>query len=214
MNLLPTSRGTLFTEPNPLRFVITIGIPFFCSLFAYFCTMRRGSTIQKMTAILAILVIFAGTQGFVISSHTCNSCGTYDETISLFGAISAESHDCQSEEPGSCCQTPAPLTETQGSCCSIPDPVADSPQSCCAESAPSCETVLGGVCCEYETERVAVETFTPEKSARIDIQIQPAVAAISYSEAVTPEPKRVSFDLHNKHGGGRDIVLLTCCLLI
>jgi hypothetical protein len=162
--------------------------------------MRRGSTIQKMTAILAILVIFAGTQGFVISSHTCNSCGTHDETISLFGAISAENHDCRNEESGSCCQIPAPVSETGG--------------SCCTESARSCETLSGGVCCEFETERVAVETYSPEKSARIDIQIQPSVAVITYSAAVTPEPQSVSFDLHNKHGGCRDIVLLTCCLLI
>jgi hypothetical protein len=176
--------------------------------------MRRGSIIQKMTAIVAILVIFAGTQGFVISSHTCNSCGTHDETISLFGAISAEKHDCRSVQAGSCCQTPAPLSETHGSCCSTPAPFADSNHSCCSESAPTCETVSDGVCCEYETERVAVETFTPEKSARIDIQIQPSVAVITYSAAITPEPHRVSFDLHNKHGGSRDIVLLTCCLLI
>lgn len=162
--------------------------------------MRRGSIIHKATAILAILVIFAGTQGFVISSHTCNSCGTHDETISLFASVSAESHDCNSEVAGSCCQTPAAQPETR--------------ESCCAESAPSCETVSDDVCCEYNTERVAVETFTPEKSSRIDVQVQPLVAAITYSTAVTPKSHRVSFDHNNKHGGSRDIVLLTCCLLI
>ena len=149
---------------------------------------------------MAILVIFAGTQGFVISSHTCNSCGTHEATISLFAQVAAERHDCQAEQAGSCCTTPDTLTETNGQCCSA--------------TTTSCETITGGVCCEYGTERVAVETFTTEKSSRIDVHIQPLVVVTTYCEALTPEPNRVSFDLHNKHGGGREIVLLTCCFLI
>jgi hypothetical protein len=162
--------------------------------------MRRISVIRRVTAAIAILVIFAGTQGFVISSHTCNSCGTHEESIIVFGTSEAESHECTAEKTGSCCSGSGQPEETHGSCCS--------------DAMSSCEEIAGTSCCEYDTDHIAVETFTPEKSIRADIQIQASHIDFVSFTPVTRHAVPMTTVFHNKDGSGRDIIRRTCSLLI
>lgn len=163
--------------------------------------MKRVSPARKMIAFLGILAIFAGTQGFVISSHTCNSCGTHEETISLFGAPAEYNHECPDGISGSCCQAPAPPEETPGSCCKT-EPAA-------------CDKIETEPCCEFDSERVTVETLTVQKTLNTELQLQPAVAETINLLPDTGHrlPATVSSS-PCKHGSGRDITRLTCCLLI
>ena len=163
--------------------------------------MKRVSPARKMIAFLGILAIFAGTQGFVISSHTCNSCGTHEETISLFGAPAEYNHECPDGNSGSCCQAPALPEETPGSCCKT-EPAA-------------CDKIEAEPCCEFDSERVSVETLSIQKTINNEMLLQPAVAENTINTPDfglrTPD-SLISFPY--KHGSGRDITRLTCCLRI
>ena len=163
--------------------------------------MKRVSITRKMIAVLGILAIFAGTQGFVISSHTCNSCGTHEESISLFGIAAGNNHECQAEETGSCCPAGTLSEEPHN--------------SCCVSEATDCDKIDTELCCEFDSERITVETLSIQKTTNTEILLQPATAETIIN---TPDPGLRTSDsvalFHNKHCSGRDITRLTCCLLI
>lgn len=164
--------------------------------------MRRVSAIRRITAVLAIISVFAGTQGFVVSSHTCNSCGTHEEIISLFGSEAGKNHECQGDgESSSCCEAPAPQEAMADSCCSIDDS--------------SCEIIGDVPCCQFESEIVNVETPAYERSAKTHIEIQPFFAELVSDVLPNPESSRLINILpKDKHGGGPEIIQMTCCLLL
>jgi hypothetical protein len=162
--------------------------------------MRRVSAIRRITAVLAIISVFAGTQGFVVSSHTCNSCGTHEELISLFGSRAGGNHECRTEVEKSCCQAPPHPTETNDSCCS--------------DDAAACGEISGEVCCEFETEVVTIETPREERASRSITSIQTAVMLAVATVYYSPELSSRYIQSKNIIGGGRDITKLTCCLLI
>ena len=185
--------------------------------------MRRESPIRKIIAVLAMVSVFAGTQGFVVSSHTCNSCGTYEETYSLFGSIAGSGHDCSTGSSQSCCGEAETPESNDNSCCTSPEmsnvpgnkspTVEDTHASCCSTEATSCETFDGGACCEYETEKITVPPYKQEKQEKIVITSTPAPEA----SATLPKPvtshNKVAANLHNKHGG-TEIIRFICCYLI
>jgi hypothetical protein len=185
--------------------------------------MRRESTIRKIIAVLAIVSVFTGTQGFVVSSHTCNSCGTHEEAISLFGSMAGSGHDCSDGGSQSCCNEAETPGANENSCCTPPEnknvagnkplTVADTPDSCCSTEATSCETFNGGACCEYETEKITVEPYKQERQEKINITSIPAPeASTQLPEPATSHITPVA-NLHNKHGG-TEIIRFICCYLI
>lgn len=185
--------------------------------------MRRVSPIRKIIALLAIVSVFAGTQGFVVSSHTCHTCGTYEETYSLFGSIAGSGHDCSAGSTQSCCNEAETPATNENSCCTSPEnknvagnespTVAETHGSCCSTETTSCETLDGGACCEFETEKITVEPYKQEKQEKTVITSTPApVASATLPEPVTSYNK-VAANLHNKHGG-TEIIRFICCYLI
>ncbi|MBE0675119.1 MAG: hypothetical protein IH591_10695 [Bacteroidales bacterium] len=162
--------------------------------------MGRVSAIRRITAVLAIISVFAGTQGFVVSSHTCNSCGTHEELISLFGSQAGGNHECQAEEEKSCCQVPSLPAETNDSCCS--------------DDAAACGEISGEACCEFETDVVTIETPREERASRSITNIQAVVLVAVAPVLYSPESSSRYIQPENTSGGGRDITKLTCCLLI
>lgn len=163
--------------------------------------MKRVSMARKIVAVLGILAIFAGTQGFVISSHICNSCGTHEETISFFGSTPEYNHECRDENTASCCSAPAQPEETTDSCCKS-EPLV-------------CDAIEAEPCCEFDSERVAVETITLQKTLISGISLQPAITELTIQNTDTGyRMPDAGYFFHNKLGSGRDITRLTCCLLI
>jgi len=163
--------------------------------------MNRNTIARRIIAVVAILAIFAGTRGFVISSHTCNSCGTHEESISLFGVTAGNTHECQAEETGSCCPAGTLPEKPQSSCCN--------------SEATDCDKIGTEPCCEFDSERIAVETLTIQKTINTEILLQPATAEpfINTPDFGLRTPDS-GLPFHNKHSSGRDITRLTCCLLI
>ena len=172
--------------------------------------MRRTSPTYKLVSLLAIIFIMAGTTGFVVSSHTCSSCGTQEEMVAFFGATAGDIHVCtpEGDKASSCC---APNPEKQpADCCSNQDD--NSSQDKNNRSENNCSINGEEPCCQYETGLVIIETVTTEKSrtsVEPDFTYVPVVAFTATAET---ESARTGHENHYGHLSAQaDITRLVCC---
>jgi hypothetical protein len=174
--------------------------------------MRRTSLTYKLVSLLAIIFILAGTTGFVVSSHTCSSCGVHEAQVSMFGTTAGDSHVCtSSESQTSCCSTEPDIKAA--TCCQIP---SDNPaNNIDGENSSHCNIIGEEPCCQYETGLVIIDTFNSEKS-RTAIQLPGIeIPDINSSSPVQSEPIAAVTVFHNKHAGTPpDIMQLICCYRI
>lgn len=165
--------------------------------------MLKGKGAYRLISVVAVLALIAGTQGFVISTHTCASCGTHEQHVALFGSTAGSSHTCtpqaEAQSKSSCCHPDEGASETTGT----------------SMHAPVCEAEVHGTCCTHESERVVVETNTTEKSSRLAVKVQ-ASAFVLLPEPAMPVTPAFSFSRPNctGYGGSMDILRRNCCMLL
>ncbi|MBM3420220.1 MAG: hypothetical protein FJY11_03705 [Bacteroidetes bacterium] len=162
--------------------------------------MRRLSPAYRLFAILSVAAVIAGTQGFVVSSHTCSTCGTHEEHISLFGSVAGTGHSCETE------------SFAAGACCAAPEPAVDTGTS---GTCQSCPELNGEPCCSYEAERLVMEPFSQEKSSRT-VMVFPPVATETVLPGMLPAATVFSHSAsHNRHQcSSPEILRRNCCMLL
>lgn len=171
--------------------------------------MRRTSATYKLISLLAIIFIMAGTTGFVVSSHTCISCGVHEASVSLFGASAGDSHICTPAEGqmSSCCSKASDQELT--ACCTAPPEDSSSNNH---GTNGNCNTIGEEPCCQYETSVVIIDTINSEKS-RIAIQLPDTdILIVNNISPVSSEPIAAVTSLPDKQGASTaDIRHLICC---
>ena len=174
--------------------------------------MRRISATYRLVSLLAIIFIMAGTTGFVVSSHTCSSCGVHEALVSLLGATAGDSHACTpADGQVSCCSTEPDIKSA--TCCQVP---SDNPANHNdSENSSHCNIIGEEPCCRYETGLVVIDTFKSEKSRTV-IQLPGIeIPDINNISPVPSEPIAAVTLFHNKHTGTPpDIMRLICCYRI
>ncbi len=172
--------------------------------------MKRTSATYRLLSLLAIIFIMAGTTGFVVSSHTCSSCGVHEAKVSVFGASAGQGHVCgQSTEGISSCCSSVPV-HAEKNCC---QPSGETSQTEGHSDIPgSCASIGGEPCCEYETGLITIDTFSSEKNRTVVPAVDSYIALTGQTFTITAEPAPAVTQLHDRHGGAQhDITRLICC---